>query len=700
MKNIIINKENQNNTINFSLSDKVINRIKKYNNLYSIIINSELSKINLYDYVIDKKILLYEPTEYAGWLLFLDYVNNEIITDKNGRNILLDSGFIGFIELLKNVHELDDNFFVENLNFNSLSTKKNDYLITMFNIKEPKKTTINYDLIISSNIDNVISYIDILKTGGKILLILSIKDITISLIDRLNQNLKLFDQIEFIEPSITKLTGEFIICFHKKSEVVHHIKNSYGTIMLKANNFFDYHLYRINKILNSLKYIIDITNTVLQKKLILTYENKMKSIITNLLNSYNIPINTTIKIFYTNKLLSITNKLFSSLNIMSYAFINYEQLQPKINILNKNGSYDNLYNISLNLSAIKRAIDTKYIKKWNYVTYQLDNYKSLGVYASKKYNLLLDREQKVTNAFFKIYEMLITYDIIPKDILTLKSFHFCEAPGMFIIGVNHFLRTKTNVKDWVWYGNSLNKDIDATALDDNYGLIKKNKDNWINGPESDGDIRLLTNIEYFKEKLDKVDFITSDCGICVDKCMLNKYEELIAETDYAQFINTLNLLKVGGSAIIKTFIPLKIASNVCIIYMLTTVFEEVYLSKPITSRPQNSEVYLVCKKFLGIENAQLNELKKILDKSINKKFNANLNWIENIPQSFINQLEDYVLDITRQQISYLLNIFHFVDNTHEIDKITILSNGKLKEKNNEYWCKKFNLESNNKTKLI
>lgn len=35
----------------------------------------------------------------------------------------------------------------------------------------------------------------------------------------------------------------------------------------------------------------------------------------------------------------------------------------------------------------------------------------------------------------------------------------------------------------------------------------------------------------------------------------------------------------------------------------------------------------------------------------------------------MEQLEDYIVDITRQQISYLLNIFHFYDNNGEYSKI-------------------------------
>jgi len=735
LKNIIINKSAQNNItdFNFKLNDKVISRLEKYNKL-NLFINSEdktdIKRLNLFSQITNKKILLYEPTEYDGWLLLLDYMNQLNIINNhllhNKKNIFIDSELCGIIELSKYLSESDDNYYINETMLNLLDDKKIKYLISMYKIKsvEANKSTkansnsIKYNIIVSKSIDKLESYSKILTSdnvGGEILLVLNTSDIGIILMDKLNQSLKLFDQIELISPSVLKLSGDFVIIFrilptNKPTKITNTIKTN-GNLMIKLDNFFDYHLYKINKVLNSIKHLIDITNKDLQNKLISVYETKLNSIAINLFNKYNIPVNTKIRSYYDNKLISINNKLYSSLNVISYQFINYESLDINFKLNNafdtlsdssntNNVNYSNLHNIAMNLNKIKRAIDTRYFKKWQYITYQLDNYKSLGEYVSKKYDLLNDKKQKVSNAFLKIYEIMMTYELISKDDINLKSFHFCEAPGMFIIGLNHYLQTKTNIKNWEWYGNSLTLDANKTALSDIHGLIKANTNKWLIGPELSGDIRSLTNINYFKFILGEVDFITSDCGICLDSSLLNKYEEMISETDFAQFINMINLLKVGGTGITKSFIPLELPSNVCLIYMMTQLFEEVYLSKPITSRPQNSEVYLVGKKFLGIKSDLLNDLKSLLDKSINPTFNPFNQWIENIPQSFLSQLEDYILDITRQQISYLLNIFHFVDNTHEIDKIKIISNNKLKESTNIYWCKKFNLVSNKKNKLI
>ena len=45
-------------------------------------------------------------------------------------------------------------------------------------------------------------------------------------------------------------------------------------------------------------------------------------------------------------------------------------------------------------------------------------------------------------------------------------------------------------------------------------------------------------------------------------------------------------------------------------------FESVYITKPCTSRPANSEKYIVCKFFKGIDTNKLIELYKIVSEYI------------------------------------------------------------------------------------
>jgi len=643
---------------------KINNSIEKTNILSSLINNLDdninyrkILNLDIYNNIVNNKLLLYEPLEYAGFLLFLDfdYQNLNII------NVLLDCTYYSFIELFKYQRETDDKYYISENILNIIPENHLKYLTNY--IKIDTEINIKYDIIIITDFYKINKYVDKLTIDGIIIYIGDIKDI--------ENNISIFEKMKLLSPIILKLSGEFIAIYNNKKK--------YKT---NAYDFFKKHLKLIYLHLKKKKFIYNIGNIDVQKKIISAHNNKINTQILNLMNTYNIPLKTNIINYYNNKLLTITNKLYSSINVLSYQFINYENILCEID--NIKITYVNLHNISKNLNKIKRAIDTRYIKKWYSITFQLDNYKSLGEYISKKYDVFLDKKINVSNAFLKIYEILCTYDLFDIFKPNLKSFHFCEAPGMFLLGINHFIKTKTKIKLWDWYANSLQQDNDNKALGDNYNLIKKYSKRWING-----DIRKLKNIKLFKDKLNEVEFITSDCGICVDYSDMNKYEEIIAETDFAQFINMINLLCKNGSGIIKTFIPLEKASNISIIYLATQLFKKVFLSKPITSRPHNSEVYLICIGFQGIDDILLEKLFNILN-----NFNSNISFIKDIPISFIKQLEDYILDITRQQISYLLNIFHFVDNKQELEKLSLLKNNNLKDSSNIYWCDKFNIISN------
>lgn len=687
LNNIVINKKSLSNN-SLELNNKLKNKFDKYNKLINKI--KSFSDYDDYDKIIklDKyniakdKIILYKPVEYNGWLSLLDLIYYRF-KNNNPMKILIDSDIYGVIEILKYMREKDDIFYINNKIVENMDSKDYEYLKKMFNIKiidvedDELLKEIKFNLIIITNIQ-LIKYYHTYLDNGYIINLSSIKELSETFINNLNQSLKLFDHIELISPSLLRDSGEFItLLSNPKDEYT--IEQKHGNLMLKLNNFFRYHLKKLIKINKTKLYILQLSNDDIQNKLISTNYSKIRNQLINLMIQYNIPVNSKIIEFYDKKMISINNKLYSSVNLLSYQFINYENL--KIEISDKKIKFENLNKIALNLNQIKRAIDTRNYKKWQYTTFQLDNLKELGNYVSKNYDILKDKNFEVSNAFLKMYEMLETYPLINNN--KLKSFHFCEAPGMFIIAINHYINTKTNIKEWDWYGNSLTTEESDKAIKDIYGLIKNNEKKWLNG-----DIR--KNIDKFKEKLEEVDFITSDCGIHVEAYEYNKYEEKIAEVDFAQFYNLLNLLKKGGTGILKTFIPLELASNVCIIYLLTRVFEKVYLSKPITSRPHNSEVYIVCINYYGIDKNILNKIKNIKD--------PNIQWIKDIPDSFIKQLEDYIIEITRQQISYLLNIFYFIDNDSELHKLKILSNNK--EKNNKFWCDKYKIESNKKNKIL
>ena len=64
---------------------------------------------------------------------------------------------------------------------------------------------------------------------------------------------------------------------------------------------------------------------------------------------------------------------------------------------------------------------------------------------------------------------------------------------------------------------------------------------------------------------------------------------------------------LGGTFICK-FFDLYSKTSIKLIYLLKCLYNEVIIDKPVTSRPANSEKYIICKDFLGIDTRYLEKL--------------------------------------------------------------------------------------------
>ncbi|XP_051009353.1 cap-specific mRNA (nucleoside-2'-O-)-methyltransferase 1 [Acomys russatus] len=143
------------------------------------------------------------------------------------------------------------------------------------------------------------------------------------------------------------------------------------------------------------------------------------------------------------------------------------------------------------------------------------------------------------------------------------------------------------------------------------------------GVDGDGDITRPENINAFRNfVLDNTDrkgvhFLMADGGFSVEG-QENLQEILSKQLLLCQFLMALSIVRTGGHFICKTF-DLFTPFSVGLIYLLYCCFERVCLFKPITSRPANSERYVVCKglkvgiddvrEYLFSVNIKLNQLR-------------------------------------------------------------------------------------------
>lgn len=232
-----------------------------------------------------------------------------------------------------------------------------------------------------------------------------------------------------------------------------------------------------------------------------------------------------------------------------------------------------------------------------------DLFHNLKNLATEKFNM-----QVATNAALKIYEILAHFHIkIFTSGVTTKVFCNAELPGAMLVTINHYCVVNKFSFEWLAcsYVNSANDSL----LGDQYGLYAKNRGRWImdyseTDPAAiDGNLTNPEVIRKIQRRVretfpDGVDLYTSDAGIDVS----NDYdtqEEQTLMINYGQIISGLTVLKEGGCLITKQY-TFSTAFNRSLIIVLSTLFKELHIIKPKTSRPANSEIYIVGIDFVGI----------------------------------------------------------------------------------------------------
>ncbi|GAX78270.1 hypothetical protein CEUSTIGMA_g5712.t1 [Chlamydomonas eustigma] len=234
-----------------------------------------------------------------------------------------------------------------------------------------------------------------------------------------------------------------------------------------------------------------------------------------------------------------------------------------------------------------------------------------------------------TVAWAKMYEAIMSCSLLPHDSIALGqgpegnpaafTVHLCEAPGAFIAATNHFVRTHRPTWWWDWLAISLNpyyEGNDQFAMIDDDKLIGETLDRWCWGADDSGDLRKLHNMEAFWRAAHMrhgnmgAMLVTADGA--VDTSMdPNRQEEITAGLHLCEIVAAVGLLALGGHFMWKGFTLFEHAS-LGSLYLMACLFEEVAVYKPATSKPANSEVYVVGRGFKGVSQEIMAALKTLV----------------------------------------------------------------------------------------
>jgi hypothetical protein len=206
-----------------------------------------------------------------------------------------------------------------------------------------------------------------------------------------------------------------------------------------------------------------------------------------------------------------------------------------------------------------------------------------------------------TNATLKMHELMSYIDVGP----VANVFCNAELPGSFAILINHHMRGKYPLTPFKWVANSFIQDRRSSILYDTYGVLQCNPRNWLPCAEMNGDIMQMANIQQIAASVHArfadtggATLYTSDAGVDIGTDYEHQ-EELNADVNFYQIMCGLLTTAVGGTMLFKQYTFFTKLSRSFLAY-IHPMFDTIDIVKPKTSRPGNSEIYVICKGYHGV----------------------------------------------------------------------------------------------------
>lgn len=192
-----------------------------------------------------------------------------------------------------------------------------------------------------------------------------------------------------------------------------------------------------------------------------------------------------------------------------------------------------------------------------------------------------------------------------------------------------------------------------------------------------------------KEITQKVDLIMAYSGYNWEN--KNVQEQEFHRLLLGEIIMAFKIQKKGGNFICKIYESFT-KTTLKLVEVLLSVYDEIYVYKPFISRAYNSEKFLICKNFLGVDNKQIEKLELLLDALLdgtNKTKN-----IANIFPKFklSDEIKNTFIKInTNISNNQLININEIIDflNKQNYRGDTYNERRDMQIKSSEFWISRF-----------
>jgi hypothetical protein len=383
---------------------------------------------------------------------------------------------------------------------------------------------------------------------------------------------------------------------------------------------------------------------------------------------------------------TLINEMYSFEETLSFKF---KKPKNKIKLLkfynnNNNGETpltDEIEILNNRSHKLESLIDTRNTRVWYKAGKLMEYYPQHLTKIGKLIN-----QDYITQAWLKMYEILSLFHkkIFNNTKKTFTAFHACEAPGTFILATNHFIKTRCpKGVEYKWMAQSLNPFIELegkVGFKDNWGLIKKYKNNWKFGADNTGDITNIKNIEWYHKYCENIDFLTFDCGTSMATGDLAYNIEM-----YMIYFGLYNT-PLDKTCLMKIIYPINDSNIIVMLYYFYQSFKEVVIYKPRQNYTGN-EFYILGFGKKKVDKKIMEHLKIFV--LSNGKKNINLKLLEN--DEFLYQFHKIYEKLVENKMNAVRKKIYFTDNYENISKDFKDFIDEIAEKKNLEWLKKFKI---------
>ena len=291
----------------------------------------------------------------------------------------------------------------------------------------------------------------------------------------------------------------------------------------------------------------------------------------------------------------------------------------------------------------------------------------------------------VSRSFFKLWEILHDFHDFFNVAPRAKCLFLAEGPGGF---AEALIKYRNCIKD-EYIGMTLKSFNDKNIPDWklNKEVMKRVKVTF--GADDTGNLYNIDNILHigFHQGLNSFDYITADGGFDFS-ADFNNQEELSTRLIFSEIFAAVTLQKEGGVFILKIFDMFN-HQTLKIMHILKRFYNDMYIIKPLTSRPANSEKYVMCTGF-AFDKVLWERMRDIMQNydSVNAYLTEEIEW--NV--DFLQQLVSFNVHYIIKQVFYIertiqyINKFECCNDQRELYEIINEHNEKSKK-----WCIKYKI---------